>query len=71
MASIDIEYPDLDLRAKLADIDRALAQTDQARADADRKRQEIRLAPWMILLSLLTLVGASFAAGAAFFKLLG
>lgn len=68
MSSIDIA--ELDIRAKIVEIDRAIAQTDQARADADRKRQEIRLAPWMILLSLLTLVGASFAAGAAFFKLL-
>jgi membrane protein YqaA with SNARE-associated domain len=61
----------LDIRAKLADIDRALAQSTQAHADHDRKRQEIRYAPWALVLSGLTGGAALFAAGAAFMKLFG
>jgi len=53
---------DVDLRVKLAHIDQMLA-------DHDRKRQEIRLAPWQIGLSLMTMGAAFFAAGAAFVKL--
>ena len=44
-------------------------------ADHDRKRQEIKYAPWVLLLpvaiGLLTAGAALFAAGAAFMKLLG
>jgi membrane protein YqaA with SNARE-associated domain len=61
----------LDIRAKLADIDRALARSAQAHADHDRKRQEIRYAPWALVGSGLTSGAALFAAGAAFMKLFG
>jgi hypothetical protein len=53
----------LDMREKLAHIDQMLA-------DHDRKRQEIKLAPWQMMLAGMTSGAALFAAGAAFFKLL-
>jgi hypothetical protein len=57
-------YPEIDLREKLAHIDQMLA-------DHDRKRQEIKHAPWIIGVSLMTAGAAFFAAGVAFMKLLG
>jgi hypothetical protein len=79
------EYPYLDLRAKLAEIDRALAQTAQARtdvlrataqieqanADAARKRQENRYQPIIAMISGMTAGAALLAAGAAFTKIFG
>jgi len=53
---------DVNLQEKLAHIDRMLA-------DHDRKPQEIRLAPWVLVLSGVTSGAAVFAAGAAFMKL--
>jgi hypothetical protein len=68
----------LDIREKLAHIDLMLAQHDQARVGIDlnrtqhdRVRQEMKLAPWAIVLSGMTMGAAFFAAGAAFFKLFG
>ena len=76
MATIDIA--DLDVRTKLAELDRIYAHTHQlvadlsrVRAETDRKRQEIWFAPWQIGLSLATLGAAFFAAGATFIKVLG
>jgi len=40
-------------------------------ADHDRKRQEIRLAPWQLVLAGMTSGAALFAAGAAFMKIVG
>jgi hypothetical protein len=74
---------DFDLRLKMAQIDAALAshdmmrvqsdtlriQQDQLRADHDRKRQEIRLAPWAIVVSSMGTGAALFAAAFAFAKL--
>jgi hypothetical protein len=54
----------LDVREKLAHIDQMLA-------DHDRKRQEIRFAPWQMVLAGATTGAALFAAGAAFMKVLG
>lgn len=54
----------LDLREQLAHIDQMLA-------DAARKQQELRLAPWQLVLTAMGAGAALFAAGAAFFKLLG
>lgn len=54
----------LDIREKLAHIDLMLA-------DHDRKRQEITLAPWQLMLSAMTAGAAFFAAGAAFVKIFG
>jgi hypothetical protein len=58
----------LNIREKIAHIDQMLA-------DIDRKRQEIRYAPWVLILPLtvgtLTAGAALFAAGAAFVKLFG
>ncbi len=54
----------LDIREKMAHIDEMLAAHD-------RMRQEIRLAPWQIALTGMAAGAALFAAGAAFFKLLG
>jgi hypothetical protein len=48
-----------------------LAQIDQLLADHDRKRQEIQLAPWTLMLSGMTAGAAFFAAGVAFMKVLG
>ncbi len=55
---------DLDLREKLAHIDRMLTAHD-------RKRQEIRFAPWQLALSGIAAGAGLFAAGAAFMKFLG
>jgi hypothetical protein len=54
---------ELDLREKLARIDQMLA-------DHDRKRQEIRLAPWALVIAGMTAGAAFFAAGAAFMRFL-
>jgi hypothetical protein len=54
----------IDIREKLAHIDQMLA-------DHDRKRQEIRLAPWALMIAGMTSGAAFFAAGAAFFKIFG
>ena len=54
----------LDIREKMSHIDEMLAAHD-------RMRQEIRLAPWQIALTGMAAGAALFAAGAAFFKLLG
>ena len=59
-----IDIPELDLREQIARIDQLLA-------DRDRKRQEIRFAPWQLALGGATAGAAMFAAGAAFFKVLG
>ena len=68
----------LDIRAKLAHIDQMLADHDRVRvdidrilADRDRKRQEIRFAPWLAVMTGMGAGAALFAAGAAFIKLLG
>jgi hypothetical protein len=75
----------LDLREELAHIDQMLAdiehkqadrrrmdaQIDQANADHDRKRQEIMLAPWALVLSGFTAGAAFFAAAVAFVRLFG
>jgi ABC-type Fe3+-siderophore transport system permease subunit len=58
----------LDIREKIAHIDQMLA-------DHDRKRQEIKYAPWALIVptivGALTAGAALFAAGAAFMKLFG
>jgi hypothetical protein len=58
------DIPPLDIREKLAHIDQMLA-------DHDRKRQEITLAPWQLVLTGLGTGAALFAAGAAFIKIIG
>jgi hypothetical protein len=58
----DIEA--IDVREKLAHIDLMLAEHD-------RKRQEIRLAPWQLVLMGATAGAAFLAAGGALVKLLG
>jgi hypothetical protein len=58
-----VEFSELDIREKLAHIDQMLA-------DHDRKRQEIRMAPWAMMLSGMTAGAAFFAAGVAFIKVL-
>jgi len=58
------EPSSLDIREKLAHIDQMLA-------DHDRRRQEIRLAPWQLVLAGMTSGAALFAAGAAFMKIVG
>jgi hypothetical protein len=57
MTTMDAEDAQLNIREKLAHIDQMLA-------DHDRKRQEIRHAPWIIGISLMT-------TGAAFIKIFG
>ncbi len=58
----DVPMPKLDIREKLAHIDQMLA-------DHDRKRQEIRLVLWQLVMTSMAGGAALFAAGAAFFKL--
>lgn len=53
---------DVDLQEKLAHIDQMLA-------DHDRKTQDLKMAPWALLLSGMTSGAALFAAGATFTKL--
>ncbi len=53
------------------DIQEKMAHIDEMLAAHDRMRQEIRLAPWQIALTGMGAGAALFAAGAAFFKLLG
>jgi hypothetical protein len=60
----EIDMQGLDVREKLAHIDQMLA-------DHDRKRQEIRFAPWLAVVSGMTAGAAFFAAGVAFIKVLG
>ncbi len=55
---------DVDLREKLAHIDQILAEHD-------RKRHEIRLAPWQLVLSSFTAGAAFFAGAIAFVKFVG
>jgi hypothetical protein len=59
-----IDTTELDIREKLAHIDQMLA-------DHDRKRQEIQLAPWALVLGGVTTGAALFAAATAFVKLFG
>jgi hypothetical protein len=54
---------ELDLRAKLIRIDQMLA-------DHDRKRQEIRLAPWQLILTGMATGVGLLVAAAAIMKLL-
>lgn len=62
MATILDEQP-LDLREQIARIDQLLA-------DAARKRQEVRIAPWQIVVTSLGAGAAIFAAGAGFIALI-
>lgn len=71
MTSPTYEPDSVDLREKLAHIDQMLA-------GHDRKRQEIKLAPWQMVLATLSFVvtfmgagAALFAAALAFFKVFG
>lgn len=47
-----------------------IARINQLQSDALRKQQEVRLAPWQLVLGGITAGAALFAAGAAFTKLL-
>jgi hypothetical protein len=64
MTDTSFAMKDVDLREKLAHIDQMLA-------DHDRKRQEIRYAPFLAMISGMTAGAALFAAGAAFLKIMG
>lgn len=70
-----IDHMMADIHRIAADRDRMDAQIEQANADRDRKRQEIRYAPWVLIvpaiIGALTAGAALFAAGAAFMKLFG
>jgi len=63
MTDTAIPLGDVELREKLAHIDQMLA-------DHDRKRQEIRYAPWQMMLGGMTAGAAFFAAGVAFMRVL-
>jgi hypothetical protein len=72
------DHPNLDIREKIAHIDQMLADIDRIYADRrridadyDRKRQEIRFAPWLAIISGMAAGAALFAAGAAVTKLYG
>jgi hypothetical protein len=70
---------ELDMRERLARIDAALAQHDRNRMQIGQleaeRRQEIRFAPWQLILiaaAALMAAGAGiFAAGGAFLKSMG
>jgi len=59
----------LDIRKKLAHIDLMLAQHDLARVQYTRVNQEMRLAPWALVVSSMTAGAAMFAAAFALAKL--
>jgi hypothetical protein len=52
------DYRELDIRERLVHIDQMLA-------DHERKRQEIRIAPWQIIITSIAATAAVFIAGAA------
>lgn len=56
--STEADIAALDVREKLVHIDQMLA-------DHDRKRQEIRYAPWLAVITGMTAGAAFFGAGAA------
>lgn len=60
----ETEFRYVDLREKLAHIDQMLA-------DHDRKRQEMRYAPILAVITGMGAAAAFFAAGAAFMKIFG
>ena len=62
MATVPTEIP-LDLKEQIARIDQLLA-------DAARKHQEVRLAPWQIVVTCLGAGAAIFAAGGGFIAIL-
>lgn len=62
MTGTDLEA--LDVREKIAQIDRALA-------NHDRMQNKTELAPWILLITGLGTGAALFAAGAALMRLLG
>jgi hypothetical protein len=65
MAKIEIDEQELNLREKLAHIDQKLA-------DHDRKQQQIRLAPWQLILTGMAIgVGQLVAAAAMIDQALG
>ena len=64
MADVSYDSGSIDIREKLAHIDQMLA-------DHDRKRQEIKFAPWLAVITGMGTGAALFAAGAAFFKIIG
>ena len=78
MTDMSEETPrSLDIREQIARIDQMLADhvriqahTDQLFADRDRRRQEIKFAPVLAMISGMTAGAAFFAAGVAFVKLL-
>lgn len=47
-----------------------LAHIDQMMADTDRKRQEIKFAPWQLVMAGMGTGAALFAAGVAFSKMI-
>jgi len=71
MTMADVTAPaDLDIREKiahidqmLADIDRTFADRERIVADRDRKRQEIRLAPYQLILAGVAAAAGLLAAG--------
>jgi hypothetical protein len=65
------EIDKLNVREKLVRIDLMLADIDRISADKDRKRQEIRYAPFLAMITGTTAGAALFAAGVGFAKVLG
>ena len=61
---------DFDLRSTL-DLREKLAHIDQMLADHDRKRQEIKYAPLLAVLTGMGAAAAFFSAGVAFVKIFG
>jgi hypothetical protein len=65
------EIDKLNVREKLVRIDLMLADIDRIFADKDRKRQAIRYAPFLAMITGMTAGAALFAAGVGFVKVLG
>jgi hypothetical protein len=57
----------LDIREQIIRIDQMLADINRDFAERDRRRQEIRFAPWQLVLAGVTAATALMAAGAGLF----
>jgi hypothetical protein len=70
----DFQTENLDIHEQIIRIDRMIAEIHRDYADHDRKRQEIKYAPWVLVLPVivgsLTAGAALFAAGAAIHEII-
>jgi hypothetical protein len=71
MSELDLREQIVRIDHMLADHQRIYADMRRIDADRDRKRQEIKLAPWALVITGMTAGAAFFGAGFALAKLFG